>query len=291
MSDVLYEIPQISEKDCFYIVERHKDRFTYPIHKHKEFELNFIQNGRGVRRVVGDSVEEIGDFDLVLIGAENLEHVWEQGDCTSPDIREITIQFSSDIFSKNLLARNQFSTIERMLEKAKHGLAFPLDAIMKVYDTLDTLTKQEDGFIQYLQIMKVLYELSRYDGRTLASSSFADASRDPESRRVKTVKQYINDHYTEDLSLETLAALIGMSPSSFSRFFKQRTSKTLTEYISDIRLGMAARALVDSTQNISEICYSCGYNNLANFNRSFKAKRGMTPSEFRSLYKKNKIIV
>ena len=93
MSKAFTEITRLSEKDCFYIVERHKTGFTYPLHQHKEFELNFIERGKGVRRIVGDSVEEIGDYELVLIGGEDLEHVWEQGRCKSKDIREITIQF------------------------------------------------------------------------------------------------------------------------------------------------------------------------------------------------------
>ena len=82
-----------------------------------------------------------------------------------------------------------------------------------------------------------------------------------------------------------------MSPSSFSRFFKLRTGKSLSDYILDIRLGFAARMLVDSTKNISEICFECGFNNISNFNRIFKAKRGVTPREFRSMFKKNKVIV
>ena len=60
MSSVFTEITQLSEKDCFHIVERHKTEFTYPLHRHKEFELNFIEHGAGVRRIVGDSVEENG---------------------------------------------------------------------------------------------------------------------------------------------------------------------------------------------------------------------------------------
>ena len=105
------------------------------------------------------------------------------------------------------------------------------------------------------------------------------------------MKQYINDHYTETLRLEELAGMVGMTPTSFSRFFKLRTGKSLSDYVLDIRLGNAARALVDSTRNISEICFECGFNNLSNFNRIFKARRGVTPKEFRAMYKKNKVIV
>lgn len=291
MSEVLYEISELSAKDCFHIAERHKNYFNYPLHRHRECELNFVQHATGARRVIGDSVEEIGEYDLVLITGQDLEHVWEQGDCHSPDIREITIHFSPEILGFDMMSKNQFASISKMMEKAQHGIAFPLEAIMKVYAILDTITAQKDGFLQLLDMLKLLYELSQFQVKTLASSSFANASRDNESRRVRTVKNYINEHYAEDLTLNELAALIGMSPSSFSRFFKQRTSKTLTDYVLDIRLGVAARALVDSTQNISEICYACGFNNMSNFNRAFKSKRGMTPKEFRALYKKNQVFV
>ena len=292
MSKVFTEITRLSEKDCFYIVERHKTEFTYPLHQHKEFELNFIERGKGVRRIVGDSVEEIGDYELVLIGGEDLEHVWEQGRCKSKDIREITIQFSGDIFGEGLLSKNQFASIRRMLKRADHGLAFSLPSIMKVYSTLDTIADESERFVQFLKFMYILYELSVSDeARILASSSFAHTERSTESRRVQKVKQYINDHYNEPLKLADLADLVGMSPVAFSRFFRQRTGRTLSDYIVDIRLGFAARMLVDSSRNISEICYECGFNNLSNFNRTFKAKRNYTPRDFRAMFKKNKVIV
>lgn len=292
MSRVFTEITPLSEKDCFHIVERHKTEFTYPLHQHKEFELNFIEHGAGVRRIVGDSVEEIGEYELVLIGGENLEHVWEQGHCESKDIREITIQFSQDIFTGELLSKNQFASIRRMLNKAEHGISFSLPSIMKVYSVLDGLAGEQERFVQFLKFLYVLYQLSISDeARVLASSSFAHSSRTTESRRVQKVKQYINDHYAEPLTLAGMASLVGMSPVAFSRFFRMRTGRTLSDYIIDIRLGYAARMLVDSTRNVSEICYECGFNNLSNFNRTFKAKRGYTPRDFRAMFKKNKVIV
>ena len=292
MGKVLTEITRLSEKDCFYIVERHKTEFTYPLHQHKEYELNFIEHGKGVRRIVGDSVEEIGDYELVLIGGEDLEHVWEQGSCTSKDIREITIQFSGDIFGSELLSRNQFASIKKMLARAGHGLSFSLNSIMKIYSILNTIASEQERFIQFLKFLYVLYELSvSDDSRVLASSSFAHSAKSTESRRVQKVKQYIDDNYSKPLKLDEIADLVGMSPVAFSRFFRRRTDRTLSDYIVDIRLGHAARMLVDTTKNVSEICYECGFNNLSNFNRAFKAKRNYTPREFRAMFKKNKILV
>ena len=291
-SSVLKEITPLSDKDCLYIVERHKSEFLFPLHSHREYELNFIENGKGVRRVVGDSVEEIGPYELTLVAGNELEHAWEQGSCVEGDVREITIQFSPDIFPPDLLNKSQFSSISKMLSKASHGLNFSVRTIMRVYSYLDALSSVTEPFNQYLNFLKILYELSQdEEARILASSSFAHAARDKESRRVMKVKQYVNDHYSEDLRLESLASLAGMTPQAFSRFFKMRTGRTLSDYIIDIRLGNAARLLVDTTQNVSEICYSCGFNNLSNFNRIFKAKRGYTPRDFRALFKKKRVFV
>ena len=292
MSNVLREITPITDRDCFYIVERHKSEFLYPIHSHKEFELNFIENGRGVRRVVGDSIEEIGDMELTLVTGDGLEHAWEQGNCTSADIREITIQFSDSLLDENLLGRNQFFSIRRMFENARHGVTFSLTAIAKVYNLLDSLSSQEERFDQFLDMLKILYELSQDKGaRILASTSFANIAVGSESRRVQKVKEYITEHYADDLRLEQLASLVGMAPSAFSRFFKQHTNRNLQDYIIDVRLGRAARMLVDTSTGISEICYACGFNNLSNFNRAFKARRGYTPRDFRALFTKNRVFV
>jgi AraC-like DNA-binding protein len=291
MSKAFTEICKLSEKDCFYIVERYKTEFTYPLHRHKEFELNFIEHGAGVRRIVGDSVEEIGEYDMVLVGSAELEHVWEQGRCESKNIREITIQFSHNLFEGEMLSKNQFASIRKMLDLAENGLVFPMESIMKVYATIDGLSSENERFIQFLKTLFILYELSVSDYKVLASSSYAKTGRVEESRRVQKVKEYISEHYAEQLRLTDMAEIVGMSPVAFSRFFRQRTGRTLSEYIVDIRLGFAARMLVDSSRNISEICYECGFNNLSNFNRTFKAKRHYTPREFRDMFKKNKVIV
>ena len=292
MSEVLNETTPLSEKDCFYIVERHKDAFNFPVHKHRDFEINFVEHGKGAQRVVGDNVEEIGEYDLVLIGGENLEHAWKQGRCVSKDIREITIQFTGDLFPETLLSKNQFASIRQMLDKAELGLSFPMETIMEVYAILNGMAGMQEKFYQYMQFLLLMYRLSVSDGaKVLASSSFAHSEKGEENDRIQTVKQYVKDHYMEDLTLTELAESVSMTPSAFSRFFKGRTGRTLSDYIIDVRLGNAARMLVDTSKSVSEVCYDCGFNNQSNFNRIFKSKRGVTPSDFRAMFKKNKVIV
>ena len=291
MNEILSEITPLSARDFLYIVERNKSEFTFPLHHHCEFELNFIENGAGIRRIVGDNVEEIGDYELVFIGAKDLEHAWEQGTCLSKNIREITIQFLPDILS-SLLNTNQFESISNMFNKAQNGLSYPLHVIMKVYSKLDELCRCE-GFEMVTKFLELLYDLSLYNDEAieLSSSSFAKADVMPDSRRVQKVQKYIADNYTKEIRLNDLADMVGMSTAAFSRFFKMRTGRSLSDYIISIRLGHATRLLVDSTMSIAEICYNCGFNNLSNFNRIFKSKKECSPKEFRKIYHKKKVLV
>ena len=112
-----------------------------------------------------------------------------------------------------------------------------------------------------------------------------------ESKRIMKVKNYIDEHYKDEISLELLADLVGMTCTSFSRYFKQRTSKTISEYIIDIRLGHAARMLIDTADSISESCWRTGFNTLSNFTRLFRKRKGCSPTEFREKYQKTKVIV
>ncbi|MBR4239865.1 MAG: helix-turn-helix domain-containing protein [Prevotella sp.] len=289
---VIHEITPLMGKDVLYIADRQKKEFTYPIHNHAVYELNYVEHAAGVRRIVGDSTEVIGDFDLVLITSADLEHVWEQNICQSENIREITVQFDFNMSEDDLLGRNPFESIRRMMNEAKKGLCFPLKAIMKVYPMLDKLSSINDGFYAVTQFMSILYELSLCEGaRTLATSSYAKISVEDDSRRILKVKNYINKYYMDEIRLATMADMAGMSPSAFSRFFKLHTGRNLIDYIIDIRLGYASRMLVDTAESISKISFECGFNNLSNFNRVFKRKKGCSPSEFRENYRKTRVIV
>ena len=290
---VLREITPLGEHDFMYVADRHKKEFDYPIHCHDIMELNFVENAAGARRVVGDSSEVIGDCDLVLITSSDLEHVWEQHECKSDDIHEVTVQFYIHFEDEHTPFRtNPYKSIYQMMMRAKRGLAFRMSAIMTIYPRLVNLASIDDKFLMAHELMYILHELSKFDDAyELASSTFAKVDVSSESRRVLKVKDFINTHINDELRLEQLANLVSMTPTAFSRFFKLRTGKTLSEYIVDIRLGHAARLLLDTNDSVSEICWNCGFNTLSNFNRLFRKRKGCSPTEFREKYCKTKVIV
>jgi len=292
ISSVFREVTPLSIEDCFVIINRTKTEFSYPVHVHPEYELNFIENAKGAQRIVGDSIEVIDNLELCLIGNASLEHAWMNFHCESNEIHEITIQFHKDLFLESLLNKKQFHSIAVMLENAKKGMLFSRPVIEKVKDRLDLLNKKQNGFYSVLELLTILYELSNDENsRILCSSTFNKQDDSSESRRIQKVITYLNCNYHKEIRLLDVAKYVNMSEVSFSRFMKKRTGKNYIDYLNDLRLGIASRILIDSSKTIAEISFECGYNNLSNFNRIFKKRKGFTPKEFRENYSKMRIMI
>ena len=292
ISSVFREVTPLSTEDCFVIINRTKSEFTYPVHVHPEYELNFIENAKGAQRIVGDSMEVIDDLELCLIGNASLDHAWMNFHCESKEIHEITIQFHKDLFLESLLNKKQFHSVAVMLENAKKGMLFSRPVIEKVKDRLDYLNKGQNGFYSVLELLTILYELSNDENsRILCSSTFNKQDDSSESRRIQKVIKYLNSNYQKEIRLLDVANYVNMSEVSFSRFMKKRTGKNYIDYLNDLRLGIASRILIDTSKTIAEISFECGYNNLSNFNRIFKKRKGLTPKEFRENYSKMRIMI
>lgn len=293
-TELFKEVSPLSSKDCFILIERQKSNFNFPIHVHPEYELNYIENAKGAQRIVGDSIEEIENEELVLITNPRLEHAWMDHHNQSKDIHEITIQFHSDLLKEEFLNKNQLISIQELFKHAEKGVTFSRETIIKIRPLLKILTCENDSFYSLIKLLIILHELSiDKEMRELSSRSFTTSPLQSESNNAKLNKivEYIHQHYSDTIRLSDVADMVHMSEASFCRFIKQHTSKSFIDFLTDIRLGGASRALIDSTQSIAEIGYSCGFNNLSNFNRIFKKKKGVTPSEFRDNYRKNKTII
>ena len=287
MGNLIIEIPPIGERDCYYIQERYKPCFNYPLHKHNVYEFNFVEHCEGARRIVGDSVKVLGEYDLAFVGC-NLEHVWEQYECKPGIIHEITIMIPADFFDAKFLEKNCMKPVKDMFENAQVGIAFGMRAIMTVYDRINQIVSSEPSFGTVQTLLSIIYDLAASgDYHTLASSHYSHAEVPVTSRRIQKLKDYIDAHFNEEIRIEVLADMVGMTPNALSRFFKQRTNRSISNYINEVRLGHATNMLADSTMSIAEISYRCGFNTISNFNRIFKNIKEITPKEFRESYKKN----
>lgn len=277
--NVYREITPLTSKDCFLVFDRTKVFFDFPVHFHPAIELNFISNAKNVRRVVGDSMEEIGDLELVLVGS-GLSHGWEQHTCTSPKIREVTIQFHSDLFNKDFLGRSIMKPVRDMFYRSAHGILFSEETTETMAPRIKKVSKLT-GIDYFLELQSIFYDLAISRNQRLLSTSTVSLEDFESDDRLKSLYYFIQDNYTQKITLSEVSSLLNMSSVSFNRFIKKRTGKTFVEYLNDVRVGYASQMLVEKDLGISEIAFKCGFNNIAHFNRVFKKNHNVTPSLYR----------
>ncbi len=283
MENIEREITPVKDDEFFILLNHENAKFDYSVHYHPEYELNLVFNSSG-RRIVGDSINNYTNIDLVLIGP-NTYHAWK-ADEASKSSHVITIQFAENLFNMNLLNKKLMSPIKNMFENSYRGIEFSEETKTIIKEKILKLSLTH-GFDSILDFFSILYDLAiSRNQKLLASSSFKSNFILPQNSRIKKVIKYLQNHYSDDISLTEVASSINMSDSAFSHFFKKRTNHSFSDYLIDIRIGHASRMLLETNDNISEICYKCGFNNLSNFNRLFKKKRGCTPREFRGYEQK-----
>lgn len=289
-NQIVKEITPLTQSDCFTLFSRVKTEFDFPLHYHEEFELNLILNAGGAKRIVGDHIEVIEDMELVLVGP-NLSHAWFTHECRDKEIAEITIQFHKDLFDDTLLRKNQLSFIRNMFDQSKKGILFSQDTIDRVKSRIIHLNKKQ-GFDSVLELLSILHDLSiSRDIRTLSNSSFSNDQLNYNSRRIEKAFEYMNTHYGKQITLFEVSKVANMPETSFSRFMKKRTGNTFIDSLNEIRIGHSSRMLIDTTHTIAEIAYKCGFNNISNFNRTFKKKKGCTPKDFRESFTGTRIFI
>ncbi|MEN2435344.1 AraC family transcriptional regulator [Weeksellaceae bacterium A-14] len=279
---ILREILTISPEDTFLIFDRIKKTFDFPIHHHPEIEINFIYKGKGNRRIVGDHVGEIGETEIVMVGP-HLPHCWTNYRCKYKRIHEITVQFNKDFFDEPLMKRHIMKPIDNLIKNSIRGILFSQETSTKLKEHFMNLS-QLKGFDAFLEMMYILNELAQDKDYTLLSSYSIELETFSDDDSMKTIHDYVHKNYDKKITLEDVSELVNMSPVTFNRFIKKRSGKTFINYLNEIRIGYAARWLIEKDLTVSEIAFECGFNNIANFNKIFKSIRNCTPTEFKSKF-------
>jgi len=142
-----------------------------------------------------------------------------------------------------------------------------------------------EGLERYIELLNVFSLLLQIDEREyLALPSSLPNTYDKDREQIDKIYEYVFQNVQNGINLNDAAKLVYMEPSSFCRYFKKKTNQTFMNYVKKVRLGIAARLLAETEKQITQICYECGYNNLANFNHYFKVVMKKTPSEYRKAF-------
>ena len=105
---------------------------------------------------------------------------------------------------------------------------------------------------------------------------------DDGGEQIERAIRFLQRHFREKITLADVAMATGMEPESFRRFFRRTVRVNVTDYLLELRLGYAEKLLQDTAGSISAIALEAGFRNLSNFNRLFRARRGITPRAYRN---------
>lgn len=223
-------------------------------------DLTYITKGRG-EYVVDATVYPVAPGDLLCIpvGSRRLAGV-------SPD---------------NLMELYSINGSVSRCEGKAASLPFPIlthiglhQDIISLYRELNAAWLLRDpGYMMKVRAL-VLMILQRY----LQIIVYQDDTGTMD-HRIKRVLRYMIDHYSEPLTAQSMAELVGLSTVYFGSFFQQETGFSFRQYLTSIRLNHAEDMLQSGEYNVSEVSAACGFSDIFYFSKVFKESRGVPPSK------------
>lgn len=269
-------------------VVRYFDYKYYPTpwHFHPEYEIVLVADSTG-KRFIGDNISNYAAGNLVLLGP-NLPHLYRNdADYYKPNSKlratSIVVHFLESSLGENFLLLPEAKKIKILFEKSVRGLDITGKTNRVVIEKLYEVVKLK-GFPRYLKLLEILHILSETKDYKFISGGGIAGVNEKESERMDDVLKFIMKNFGDNISLADAAKVANMAENSFSRFFKQRTRKTFTNYITELRLNHAAKLLIEDSKPVIDICFECGFSNLSNFHRYFKMMHKTSPLNYRKTY-------
>lgn len=260
----------------FYHIDRPHPKYEMAYHWHSELELIRIISGKLF--VSLDNKEyEASAGDVIFVNSETV-HGAVPEDCvyecivfnaqylsaTNPEIKS----FMDDLMSHSAYVSELHRKTDGIQETAE-----------RLFDAVRDEKSASAFFVTglFYELFGIIYRDKLYS-RSIQINSFHN------EKNVVTLKKalaFIRKSYDSQITLEEIAAEVGFSPKYLCAFFKEMTGKTPFEYLNLYRVERAARKLMNSDAPVTQVAYSCGFNDLSYFIRLFKKIKGVTPKNFR----------
>jgi AraC-like DNA-binding protein len=261
-------------------------QFPFFWHYHSEYELTLIISSRG-QRLVGDGIGDYESGDLVLLGP-NLPHSWRSQPFSSGRRklhRAVVVHFRDDFLGERFFALPEMAQAARMLKDAEYGLGFGHTEtgrnVARKLSELPSLPPER----RLLALPEILLDLAgESQAQRLSGIRLRPISRGEDQRRIDIICAHLERHSEEKINFPQLAKNICMDQTSLCRFFKRATGRTMTNYVNELRLGLASELLTNTDLSILEIALRVGFENYSHFCRQFRRIKGCTPRALRKQF-------
>lgn len=233
---------------------------------------------------MGDSIEEFSAGDLVLLGP-HLPHFW-LNEGHNGNAHSIVVQFREELLGADFVNKPELAAVRNMLRRSSRGLVFSAKLALALSSDLRELS-QERGLKALILLLKILDRLTQARARFLTSAAYEPSANPRAQARMTQVCTYMVERFRDPITLAQIAQKGGMSPAAFSRYFKRASGRNVSAFLTELRIGHAARLLQETPAGIAEIAYASGYETLSNFNRRFREQLKCSPREYRQAFMKN----
>lgn len=261
------------------------DFTSVPTHWHNEYEIIYVKKGQGT---VSLDLEyyDVKAGDIVLIVPGQLHSIEQKAN--------ESMEYENIIFGADVIAskHNDYCYNNFFSSLTKRTLHYPTifnpstcayyKDIARCIDNADEICKTFPHGYQ-LAIKSYLFQMFFVIFTNLPKDN-APTKKRKSLDKMKLIVKYVENNYADNITIEDMANLCDFSQSHFMKFFKNNMEVSFIEYLNNYRLTMASRLLISSSSSIIAISMESGFDNLSYFNRLFKKKYDMTPSEFRRLY-------
>ena len=286
MKPLYQDLPFPIDSHIHYYIED-LPHFIVPWHYHPAIEIMYITRGIGTR-FVGDCIEQYEEGDVCMIGP-NLPHEWRNDDAyfdkeSGLRATRICLFFKREIFDPNFIRLPEMNNIRDLIERSRRGLKFTGKSKLEITRFIrssvnDVGVRKVTNLLTLLELMATSteYEL-------LASVGFTNSVNSEDFERFNKVYKFLVKNFATSIRLEEVSTLVGLTPTAFCRYFKERTKKTFVEYLNEMRIGYSKKLLLENKMKISTISGEVGFPNLSNFISQFKKVTGMSPSQFQKQF-------
>jgi AraC-like DNA-binding protein len=260
-------------------------------HFHEELELIHILHGHGTQ-FIGDHIQRFQADDIILLGS-NLPHFWRYDEDVLSEkdtIYSTNIHFNQHLWGQGFMEMPENTLLKKMMEESKRGLLLK-GALRNQVATWMEKIQASEGTFRLIHLLECLTFISLDHGTEvipLASVGFEHQTSMTEDDRINAIYDFAFKHFKEPISLAMVAHEVGFAPSAFCRYFKSKTGKSFTEFITEFRVSQACKLLIEGKINNKQICYESGFHNTSSFHKHFKLITGMSPQNYQNLFIKSK---
>lgn len=259
----------------YYHVSEGNFQYVMEAHWHKEFEIIRVVSGEFNLYLNGEEYL-LSDGDVAFIGCGCL-HRGEPRNCV----------YECLVFDLNMLKRQQNDAAESFISPIISSSAGVTSCLSKkdtdIKNTVDMLFEKMAKREEYYQLE--VYGLLFLTFSMLYSHGYilkgTEISHGRQAKKVTELINWLNENFTEPISLDKLAAHTGLSEKYICRVFKEYTSKTPMTYINELRIENACYEMAKMKKNVTQAAYDSGFNDLSYFCKTFKRYKGVTPNEYR----------